>query len=305
MTPGALAAGRFAESGRAGRQSSLPVGGTPVAGRLLPRFHQVVRGAECRPLYQAAAARPHIPMTTLTSLLLRLPQPILTWVVNARTLLRHPMALVTIGVVFRRDLAADAGTPWWNDRAIRYLGQHLRPGDRVFEWGSGASTVWLASRGANVTSIEHDLEWVSKVRARCPAADVRTVPDNAGDYVAAIDAYRDDSFDVVIVDGIHRPECLRRGTSKVRPGGLLILDDTDQRQLARVKKSSLPGWKTVSFTGFKATKDVRETTFFCRPQLPSPTSADTPIACRTTSGYSGGGEGRHSRKYARTPGFRR
>jgi hypothetical protein len=77
-------------------------------------------------------------MTTLSALLLRwLPQPLLTWVVNARTLLRHPMALTTIGAVFRRNLEADAGTPWWNDRAIRYLAQHLRPEDRVFEWGVG------------------------------------------------------------------------------------------------------------------------------------------------------------------------
>ena len=204
-------------------------------------------------------------MTSLTSLVLRLPQPVLTWVVNTRTLLRRPTAITTIGVVFRRNLKADAGAPWWNDRAIRYFGQQLRPGDRVFEWGSGASTVWLVSRGAKVTSIEHDPGWVSNVRARCPEADVRTVPDNTREYVAAIDEFEDDSFDVVIVDGIHRPECLPRGAAKVRPGGLLVLDDTDQRQLARLRKSSLPGWKKMSFTGFKASKDVRETTFFRRP----------------------------------------
>jgi len=176
------------------------------------------------------------------------------------------MALTTISAAFGRKLAADAGMPWWNDRAIRYLAQHLRPGDRVFEWGSGASTVWLVARGAEVTSVEHDPDWVSKVRMRCPAADVRAVPENARDYVAAIDEFRDGSFDVVIVDGVYRGECLHRGAPKVRPGGLLVLDDTDMRQLARLKKSSLRGWKTVSFTGFKATRDVRETTFFLRPQ---------------------------------------
>jgi predicted O-methyltransferase YrrM len=117
-----------------------------------------------------------------------------------------------------------------------------------------------------VTSVEHDPDWVSKVRVRRPAADVRAVPENARDYAAAIDEFGGGSFDVVIVDGRYRAECLHRGSSRVRPGGLLVLDDTDQRQLARLKKSSLPGWKTVSFTGFKATRDVRETTFFRRPQ---------------------------------------
>jgi hypothetical protein len=190
----------------------------------------------------------------------------LIWVVNARTLLRHPVALTTIGAAFRRNLGADAEAPWWNDRAIRYFGQHLRPGDRVFEWGSGASTVWMVSQGAEVTSVEHDPDWVANVRVRCPAADVRAAPENARDYAAAIDEFEDGSFDVVIVDGTYRPECLQRGASKVKPGGLLVLDDTDMRQLARLKRSSLPGWKKVSFAGFKATRDVRETTFFHRPQ---------------------------------------
>jgi precorrin-6B methylase 2 len=176
------------------------------------------------------------------------------------------MALTTIGAAFRRNLGADAETPWWNDRAISYLDQQLRSGDRVFEWGAGASTVWLASRGAKVTSIEHDPDWVSNVRVRCPAADVRAAPEDARVYAAAIDEFEDDSFDVVIVDGMYRPECLQRGASKVKPGGLLVLDDTDMRQLGRLKRFSLPGWKKVSLAGFKATGDVRETTFFRRPQ---------------------------------------
>jgi predicted O-methyltransferase YrrM len=163
---------------------------------------------------------------------------------------------------------ADAGTPWWNDRAIRYLTQHLQPGDRVFEWGSGASTIWLTAHGAEVISVEHDPDWVTQVRARCPAAEVRAVLDNVRDYAAAIDEFVDGSLDVVIVDGRYRAECLHRGAPKVRPGGLLILDDTDQRKLRRLKKSSLPEWKTASFTGFKASGDVRETTFFRRPQEP-------------------------------------
>jgi predicted O-methyltransferase YrrM len=162
-------------------------------------------------------------------------------------------------------MGPDAEAPWWNDRAIRYLAQHLRPGARVFEWGSGASTVWLASRGAEVISVEHDPVWVANVRERCPAADVRAVPENVRDYTAAIDEFEDGSFDLVIVDGIYRGECLHRGASKVKPGGLLVLDDTDMRQLRRLKKSSLPGWKKMSFAGFKATRDVRETTFFRRP----------------------------------------
>jgi hypothetical protein len=39
-------------------------------------------------------------------------------------------------------------------------------------------------------------------------------------WAGAIGEFADDSFDVVILDGLYRPECVRRGTSKVKPGGL-------------------------------------------------------------------------------------
>jgi hypothetical protein len=205
-------------------------------------------------------------MKTLTSLVLRLPHPLPQWAANTRTIIQNPKALTTIGVIFRPNKEADQGTPWWNDRAIAYITENLRAGDQVFEWGSGASTIWLCDHGAKVISIEHDAEWVGKVTTRCPAADIRAIPDSAEDYIGAIDEFADGSFDIVIVDGLYRPECLVRGASKVKPGGLLILDDTDQQKNARARNTALPQWKRVSFTGFKASKDVRQTTFFRRPQ---------------------------------------
>ena len=192
------------------------------------------------------------------------------------------MALTTVGAIFSADVAGEAGGPWWNKRAIHYLATHLRPGDRVFEWGSGGSTVWLTEHGAHVTSVEDNQEWVSKVSDRCPEADLRAIPGTAtgtikspggglggerlfyDDYVAVIDGFRDGSFAVVIVDGQCRAECFKRAIPKVSPGGMIVLDDSDMRLYAPLKKS-LPDWKSVSLAGFKPTRDVRETTFFHRP----------------------------------------
>jgi Methyltransferase domain len=201
-----------------------------------------------------------------------------------RRLIAHPSAMCTVGALVYRDGPDSAELPWWNARATRYLSRHLRPGDRVFEWGSGASTVWLTQRGADVTSVEHDPDWMTKVLARCPAANVRSVPGTPrgrlrsepptgdsvhyfDDYVAAIDAVADGSLDVVIVDGMSRLACVRRAVPKVRPGGLLVVDDTDMSCFAPVKKQ-LPGWRMVSHTGFKPTLELRETTFFHKPARP-------------------------------------
>jgi Methyltransferase domain len=203
---------------------------------------------------------------------------------NPGLIMRHPIVLTTVGDAFRRRAAEDPETPWWNRRAIRYLSRHLRPGDRAFEWGSGGSTVWLARRGVSVTSIEHDPEWAKKVIDCCPAADVRLISGATqgrlrseqqqeyitngqyffDDYVAAIDTLDEGSLDIVIVDGLCRMECVRRGAPKVKPGGVLMVDDTDYRFLDPEK--ILPGWKAVSFWGFKRTQDLRETSFFRRPK---------------------------------------
>ncbi len=108
-------------------------------------------------------------------LLLRvLQQPLLTWVVNARTLLRHPMALTTIGAVYRRDLGPmrrrHGGT------TARSATSHSTCASGIgCSSEAGGSMVWLVARGAEVTSVEHD-PWVSKVRVRCPAAGVRAGP---------------------------------------------------------------------------------------------------------------------------------
>lgn len=231
-------------------------------------------------LYRAELTACLMFMTTLTSLVLRLPWPLPQWAANARTLIygtreRSPRSALYSALTWKRMLACHGGTTARSATSPSRYG----PGDQMFEWGSGASTIWLCDHGAKVISIEHDADWVEKVVSRCPTADIRAIPgsakndeyienqaDRSGDYIGAIDEFADGSFDIVIVDGLYRPECVRRGASKVKPGGLLILDDTDRQKLARVRKTALPQWKKMSFTGFKASKDVRETTFFRRPR---------------------------------------
>jgi len=60
----------------------------------------------------------------------------------------------------RMDLA------WWSYPAMRRVEEFLadRPEARVFEYGAGASTAWLAKRAGQVDSVEHDTTWVEFVR---------------------------------------------------------------------------------------------------------------------------------------------
>lgn len=199
----------------------------------------------------------------------------------ARELLVHPDAVATLSWLTRdRKLTNwDLGEPWWNPLAISYLAAHLKRGDRVWEWGSGGSTVWLVEHGAKVTSIEEDVEWAAKVQERCPAADVRFVGGSEhgvlrsrqwevsekffDDCVSAIDEEPDESVAVVIVDGRCRLDCVRHAVPKVREGGLIALDDSEQPFLSFAPFiPELDGWQVVKKGGFKRRSLVfTETTF--------------------------------------------
>lgn len=142
--------------------------------------------------------------------------------------------------------------PWWTfaaaDRVAVFLDE--RPQARVFEWGSGASTVWLSRRAGTVTSIEHDAEWAEIVGPVLPPnAGVQVVSpvaalgdpgeqlsDKAGfegldfrDYVAAVDDI-DGTFDLVVVDGRARNACFHRAITRLAPGGVLVFDNVDRQR---------------------------------------------------------------------------
>jgi predicted O-methyltransferase YrrM len=120
---------------------------------------------------------------------------------------------------------------------------------RVFEYGSGGSTVFFTRRAAHLVSVEHDRGWFERVERRLREAGISnctqllrppeegtderfesTDPSFAGmhfgAYVRTIDDFEDEFFDLVLVDGRARPACAERAVAKVKSGGHLLLDDT-------------------------------------------------------------------------------
>jgi hypothetical protein len=48
-------------------------------------------------------------------------------------------------------------------------------------------------------------------------------------YACYIDKFEDGYFDIVLIDGRARPSCLKHAVSKVKKGGLLILDNAERK----------------------------------------------------------------------------
>ncbi|MDQ7908205.1 class I SAM-dependent methyltransferase [Phytohabitans sp. ZYX-F-186] len=127
--------------------------------------------------------------------------------------------------------------PWLTPQATQILTTMLRPGDRGMEFGSGRSTLWLAARTTHLTSVDDDARWYGKVadelRARrvgnvdhvFAARDVAAERGERSEYARTVLRFADASLDFVLVDGAYRDACALLSLAKLRPGGLLIVDN--------------------------------------------------------------------------------
>jgi hypothetical protein len=204
------------------------------------------------------------------------------WDRNAAQAPRTSVAhLRTLLAVHNAEDLVDLDLPWWTYRAIDVVDGFLgaRGGAaRVFEYGAGASTVWLARRAGSVDAVEHDPQWAERTRqllARAPqvraevvvhvpvvpAVPAGTAPEvpsaspaaaglDFGRYVASIDDVGGEPFDLVLVDGRARQAALRRALDRVLPDGLVLLDDAQRpRYEAVLAEAAGAGWDVTVTRG--------------------------------------------------------
>jgi predicted O-methyltransferase YrrM len=144
--------------------------------------------------------------------------------------------------------------PWITPAATNMLNTLLLPTDIGFEFGSGRSTVWYAKRVRRLTSIEENRSWASMVQSELSKQGLTNAEviyvDCSGDrsvaadaYVSAIRSRPDDSLDFVMVDGNFRGHCTVAAIPKLKPGGLLVIDNVERHLPC---DSTAPGARTRS-----------------------------------------------------------
>jgi hypothetical protein len=153
--------------------------------------------------------------------------------------------------------------PWITYPALRFLEPRIDRRFKVFEFGSGLSTLWWAKRASEVVSVEHDAEWHRIVARRLPTNASLLLADG-DDYVRAASGR---TYDIIVNDGIRRPDCARNGIAALAPDGVMVWDNTDEsgdRDGHEFMEAS--GFKRLDFWGFGPLM-VREscTTIFYRP----------------------------------------
>lgn len=128
--------------------------------------------------------------------------------------------------------------PWWTYPAINALEEYIKGLENppvVFEYGSGASTLWLAKRSRQVFSIEHDLKWYQQLKneiLNCNNIELLFQPPNGHDftnYITAITACQQE-FDIIVIDGRCRNACLNECLAYLKPQGLIVFDNSDRER---------------------------------------------------------------------------
>src|SRR3989344_7035535 len=155
--------------------------------------------------------------------------------------------------------------PWITYPTIEFLNERLDKKMKVFEYGSGNSTMWWAERVKSVISVEYDMKWYEKVKNTLPKnAELIYVPLGI-EYAQAI-LNSKQKFDVVMVDGRMRIECAKNSVSKLSAGGVIVWDNTDRDKykpgIMHLKKA---GFKTIDFVGMvPSSNKISKTTIFYR-----------------------------------------
>jgi predicted O-methyltransferase YrrM len=145
--------------------------------------------------------------------------------------------------------------PWLTPTADLMLATYLLKTDVGLEFGSGRSTLWLAKHVVYLTSVEHNPAWFERISQKIKEEGLANVsyclkprqPDDGQEgltsaYVKVTDDFENGSLDFALVDGICRSACVMRVLPKLRPGGMLVIDNAN---LYLPCKSHSPNSRTV------------------------------------------------------------
>lgn len=155
---------------------------------------------------------------------------------------------------FRKGMPLDKDNnpiPWFTYSAIEFLSERLNKTMKVFEFGSGNSTLFFASRVSSVESVEHDRNWYEKSFKQSPSNSkiIYASADQLESYLYPLKT-NNQKFDIIIVDGIYRNECLSDSIGYLSEKGVIILDDSERDDYAEGITYLLNnGFKQINFSG--------------------------------------------------------
>lgn len=179
-------------------------------------------------------------------------------------------------------------TPWYTFPAISFIKDIISVNTKVFEYGSGFSTLFYNTNAGQTISIEHDPLWYDKIKEQLPNAHITLVEQNAevhpeaqelvtnfrqnylqvrsdnlqhdlrhglvndefAGYASTIYHYPKGHFDIVVLDGMARSLCGVLAAERLNDDGIIILDNSDRWHYNELQKHlTNKGYKRIDFWG--------------------------------------------------------
>ena len=153
--------------------------------------------------------------------------------------------------------------PWFTYPSIEYLKQLDLKNFNCLEWGCGNSTFFFAQKTKHITSIEDNIEWYQIVNNRINEYGISNIEllfaKNEKEYISP---QIGNKYDIIIIDGNYRKECIETSINLFSGKGFIILDNSNRYPdfCEIIKANNL---LQVDFIGFGPIVDfTTQTTFF-------------------------------------------
>lgn len=143
--------------------------------------------------------------------------------------------------------------PWMNYNVISFLKERLTGDLNLFEYGSGYSTYFYSKLAGKVTSVESNKGWFNEMNSNLPqnAQLIFKEEDCNGGYCRAVNEMSE-LFDVIVIDGRDRINCIRNSFNNLSTRGVIILDDSQRQEYQEGINFLLSkGFKKIDFEGLK------------------------------------------------------
>jgi predicted O-methyltransferase YrrM len=155
--------------------------------------------------------------------------------------------------------------PWMNLSAVRMLESLLQPTVSVLELGGGQSSVWLAERCREVTTIEDNPRWAQSIRraAAGKTPNLLVVEDSPINYLRGdLTGYDIAIVDDIAADHVDRIDKVRLLVEKGVPH--IVLDDSDRWSRKELDRAT-PGYCSLLVSSWRSRPlHAVETAFFSR-----------------------------------------
>lgn len=143
--------------------------------------------------------------------------------------------------------------PWLTYSFIHFLEPRLHKEMNLFEYGCGNSTIWFAQKVNWVDAVENNQKWITKIQkqvSKNTSIFYKEVQENEnGEYAKAIST-TGKFYDIVVVDGRDRNNCIKQAEKCLAPRGVIVLDNSDRPDYQEGINFLLSkGFKKIDFIG--------------------------------------------------------